>query len=61
MIDGKIYAASESGDVHVLAASPKYEHLATNSLSDTIRATPAVANGALYVRTKSYLYCFSEK
>lgn len=59
MIDGKVYAATETGDIHVFEASPTYQHLATNSLGDAIRATPAVANGALFIRTKSSLYCFA--
>jgi outer membrane protein assembly factor BamB len=59
MIDGKIYAATESGDVHIIEASPKYQLLATNSLGEQILATPAVSNGALFIRTKSHLYCFA--
>jgi len=61
MIDGKIYAASERGDVFVIPAEPKeYQQLARNSLGDTIRATPAVANGALYIRTEKHLYCIGK-
>jgi outer membrane protein assembly factor BamB len=61
MIDGKIYAASERGDVFVFAADPKeYQQLARNSLGETIRATPAVANGALYIRTEKHLYCIGK-
>lgn len=61
MIDGKIYAASNLGDVYVIAAEPTYKLIARNSIGEQIRATPAVANGALYIRTKSHLYCIGEK
>jgi outer membrane protein assembly factor BamB len=61
MIDGKIYAASERGDVFVFAADPKeYQQLARNSFGEIIRATPAVANGALYIRTEKHLYCIGK-
>jgi len=61
MIDGKIYAPSEGGDVFVFEAEPKYKLLATNSLGEVTRATPAVANGALFIRTQSHLYCIASK
>jgi outer membrane protein assembly factor BamB len=61
MIDGKIYAASERGDVFVFPADPKeYQQLARNSFGEIIRATPAVANGALYIRTEKHLYCIGK-
>jgi outer membrane protein assembly factor BamB len=61
MIDGNIYAATERGDVFVFAADPKeYRQLARNSLGEIIRATPAVANGALYIRTEKHLYCIGK-
>ena len=60
MIEGKIYAASEQGDIFVIAAEPKYQLLARNKLGETIEATPAVANGRLYVRTATHLYAFGK-
>ena len=61
MIGDNIYAPSESGDVFVFAADPKeYRELARNSLRETIRATPAVANGAIFIRTEKHLYCFGK-
>jgi outer membrane protein assembly factor BamB len=61
LIDGKIYAASDSGDVYVVAAEPKYRLLARNDLGgEHIRATPAVANGRLYVRGERNLFCIGK-
>jgi outer membrane protein assembly factor BamB len=61
LIDGKIYAASDSGDVYVFAAAPKFRLLARNDLGgEHIRATPAVANGRLYVRGERNLYCIGK-
>jgi outer membrane protein assembly factor BamB len=61
MIDGKIYAASESGDVYVLTADPTYQMLAKNALGERVRATPAVANDRLYVRGQTHLFCIGKK
>jgi hypothetical protein len=32
--------------------------LAVNDLGDEINATPALANGRLYIRTRDAVYCF---
>src|SRR5207247_8668500 len=39
--DGKLYLTSEDGDVFVVKAGAKYELLATNHLSEGVRAPPA--------------------
>jgi outer membrane protein assembly factor BamB len=56
--DGKIFLASHSGVVAVLRAGGQQELLAANPLDEEIFATPAIADGRLYVRTVSALYCF---
>lgn len=62
VINGKIYAGSEQGVVYVIAAEPSgYKLLASNSLGERIRATPAVANGRLYIRGQKHLYCIGNK
>ena len=61
LIDGKIYAANVAGDVHVFAAEPAFKLLAHNKLAETIRATPAVADGRLYIRTNASLFCIGTR
>ncbi len=51
--DGKIYIASEDGDVYVLKAGPTFQVLATNSMGESILASPAVSGGVIYIRTAS--------
>lgn len=51
LIDGKIYIMSEEGKCLVVEASPELEVLGENDLGDPSHATPAVANGRLYLRT----------
>jgi outer membrane protein assembly factor BamB len=57
LIDGLIYAPSYEGDVHVFAAEPTFKHLAKNALGEVFRASPAVADGRLYVRGQTHLFC----
>ncbi|MDB5391692.1 MAG: outer rane biosis protein BamB [Planctomycetaceae bacterium] len=57
--DGKIYLAGENGKVLVLKNSPEYEELASNDLGESIIATPAIADGALFIRTRTKLLSIS--
>lgn len=61
LVDGKIYAPSEDGNVYVFAAGPKFQLLAKNPAGNVLRATPAVADGRLYIRTDSALLCIGKK
>src|ERR1700736_1212614 len=56
--DGKVFLASHNGVVAVLRAGGQQELLAANALNEEVFATPALADGRLYVRTVSALYCF---
>ena len=53
--DGKIYFASEEGDVYVVKAGPKYELLAKNALGEICMATPAISEGNLFFRTRGHV------
>jgi outer membrane protein assembly factor BamB len=55
--DGKIYLAGENGTVIVLKNSPDYEELAHNDVEEAIVATPAIADGGLFIRTRTKLLC----
>ncbi len=54
--DGKLYLASEDGDVYVVKAGPKFELLATNPMGTALMATPAISDGTLIIRAQNYLY-----
>jgi outer membrane protein assembly factor BamB len=60
LADGKIYVPNQSGDIFVLAASPKYELLATNSVDEPTNASPAASNGELFLRTDNSLWCIAD-
>jgi outer membrane protein assembly factor BamB len=59
--DGKLFFASQSGKVSVVRAAPEWELLAQSDLGEEIWATPALADGRLFVRTQQALYCFGAK
>ena len=54
--DGKIYLSNEDGEVLVIEAGETFKHVATNSMGETVMATPAIANGVIYVRGASTLF-----
>src|SRR5262249_8706666 len=60
LADGKIYVPNQAGDVFVLRASPKYEVLATKSVTQPTNASLASTDGELFLRTDKGLWCFSE-
>lgn len=59
--DGKIYVTSSTGAVDVVQAGREFKKLATNKLPDTIYATPAIANGRIYLRGHEYLWAIGTK
>jgi outer membrane protein assembly factor BamB len=48
--DGKIYCASEDGDVFVVKAGPEYQELAKNPIGEVIMASPAISDGLIIFR-----------
>ena len=54
--DGKIFALSEDGDTYVIRAGTEFELLGVNALDEFTMATPAIAQGSLFIRTASKLY-----
>ncbi len=60
--NGKLYLATEDGDVVVVKMGEKFEVIATNHLTDQIFiSTPVIAAGDLYLRGQNTLFCIGEK
>jgi outer membrane protein assembly factor BamB len=53
---GSIYLCNQEGKSFVMAPGRVAKVLAVNQLGDGCMASPAVADGALFVRTKTHLY-----
>jgi len=59
--DGKIYMISRDGKVSVLKPGGQWEVMATGDMQEEVFATPAIADGHIWVRTASALYNFAVK
>jgi outer membrane protein assembly factor BamB len=58
--EGKILLTSEEGDTYVLKAGPKHEVIRTNSLGEPVYASPAIADGKIFIRGQENLYCIGD-
>ena len=56
-----IYFCDEKGKTFVIKAGPEYKEVAVNELEDGLRSSPAIAGGALYLRTFKSLYKIGKK
>lgn len=62
LVESRIYAVSEQGDVRVFAADEKeYRELSAGKLDEGAYASPAIADGRLIIRGTEHLYCFGTK
>lgn len=60
--DGKLYLASESGQVVIVRAGRAWEVLSVHSFDESVYASPAISeDGYLYIRTARALYAFRMK
>ena len=55
--DGQVYLVNEDGLTTVLRDGPRPRVLGTNPLGEPVLATPALAGGALFLRSDRHLYC----
>ncbi len=55
----KVFCVDSGGVTHVLAGGDDFEVLGTNEIDEQTWSSPAIANGAVYFRTATRLYCIS--
>ena len=58
---GKVYLTGRSGTTVVIEDAPELKVLATNSVGETVDATPAPIDNELFIRGQSHLFCIAEK
>ena len=58
--EGKILFSSEDGQTTVVEAGPQFKILKSNSLGESIWASPALSGGQIFIRTESNLYRIEE-
>ena len=51
---------TDSGTTHVLVAGPEFKVLGQNTLDEMFWASPAVAAGAVFLRSIDHLYCIQQ-
>ena len=54
--EGKILMTSEDGDTFMIKAGPKHEIIGTNSIGEPVYASPAIADGRIFIRGEKHLY-----
>jgi outer membrane protein assembly factor BamB len=59
--DGKIYLSNEDGEILVVAAGDKFEHLGTNSMGELLMATPAISEGVMFVRSAQSVFAIGRR
>ncbi|MEZ5384049.1 MAG: PQQ-binding-like beta-propeller repeat protein [Prosthecobacter sp.] len=57
--DGKVFVAGKNGFVVVLEDGPEMKVLGKNDIGEEIIATPSIADGRLFIRTRESLVCVS--
>jgi len=59
--DGKLYLASEDGEVFVVKAGRQYELIQKNVMGQPLMATPALTQGMIIVRADNAIYALGER
>lgn len=58
--EGRIYFQNEAGVTYVVQAAPTFQLLATNDLQERTLASPAITDGAIFLRSESHLWRIGE-
>jgi outer membrane protein assembly factor BamB len=62
LIGDTVLAVAETGQAVLFRASPDgYEEVSRNDLGEAVTATPAAADGRLYIRGAAHLFCIGAK
>jgi outer membrane protein assembly factor BamB len=54
--DGRLFVASEDGEVYVVTAGPGLAEIAKNDMKEVVMATPAISDGLIVIRTLGHVY-----
>jgi hypothetical protein len=59
--EGRVYFFAQDGKTTVIRADRRFEKLAENQLEGRLVATPAIVDGAIFLRTDSHLYRIQDR
>jgi len=60
MVADKLYLLDMKGVMHIAEVGPEYKEITTCALGEECFASPAFANGRIYIRGDKNLYCIGE-
>jgi outer membrane protein assembly factor BamB len=60
LVGDKLYVLDEKGTMHIGSAGATFEPLAVCELGERCTASPAFAQGRIYIRGEKHLYCIGE-
>lgn len=58
---GHAFVSAESGKIYVVRAAETFELVAKNDVGEAVMATPAIADGTLYVRGQKHLFALGSR
>jgi outer membrane protein assembly factor BamB len=58
--DGKIYFLSDKGTTTVIGDGTNFKVLAKNELNETCKASPAISQQNIFIRSEKHLYCIGQ-
>ena len=58
---GRVYALARDGVMHIVAVERTFREVATCPLGEATDATPAIADGRIYIRSAHTLWCVGSK
>ena len=61
MATGRIFFLNTAGLCTVVSAAPRFDRIIENQLDDETLASPAMANGKIFIRGRKTLYCIGEE
>jgi outer membrane protein assembly factor BamB len=61
LVGDEMLVITESGQVFILKADRKFELLRQANLGEAVSASPAMADGKLFIRGVNHLHCFGKK
>lgn len=60
-VDGKIYLGTNDGDIHIYRHGKERKYVGKVAMDSSLKSTPVVANGVLYVLTDTQLFAIAPK
>jgi outer membrane protein assembly factor BamB len=60
LTEGRLYFTADNGDTYVVKASDRFEVICKNRLGEECYASPAIAQGQIFIRAAGHLYCIGK-